>query len=461
MERQNWIRCGIAALLFTTAGLAGSDLRLIEAVKNRDVKAAKLLVAQHADVNAAQPDGATALAWAAFIDDRETAEMLLSAGAKVNTADEYGETPLTLAAANGDATLVKELLQGGADANAAQWNHETALMKAANSGSVSTAQVLLDKGAEVNVAESAKGQTALMWAAAEGHSDVVKALLDHGADVKAASKAGFNALVFSTLKDDVKSIAYELKAGADPNYALPSGAKVLALAASARHEAAASALIAGGADYNSADRTGNTAIHVAAQAGDLELVKELLAKGVDPNLATAKQNEPAGGRGGRGVGGGGFRGRGVTGQMTPLMIATRNGHEDIMRLLVASGADPKLRAQDKTTLLMFAANSGKLPVVQYAYELDPTTAKAFNDSGNNAVHSSVSGGGPATHEAHHEIAEIIKFLWEKGTDIDIKNGQGRTAIEMSDRLPIDQAVDMITELLHEEGREPIVPTERK
>ncbi len=251
-----------------------------------------MLVAEHADVNAAQPDGATALAWAAFIDDRETAEMLLSAGAKVNTADQYGETPLTLAAANGDAALVRDLFQGQLTPIPAppSGNHETALMKAANSGSVEAVQLLLDKGAAPNVAELAKGQTALMWAAAEGHADVVKVLLDHGADVKAASKAGFNALVFSTLKDDVKSIGYELKAGADPNYALPSGTRLLAMAASAKHEAAASALIEGGADYKAADRTGNTLIHGwPPRPGDLGLVKEMLAKGVDPNLLTGKQ----------------------------------------------------------------------------------------------------------------------------------------------------------------------------
>jgi uncharacterized protein len=459
MKWKSVICYGFAALLLATAGFAATDLRLIEAVRNLDPDTVKLLVAQHVDVNAAQPDGSTALAWAAFIDDREIADVLLSAGAKVNTASEYGETPLTLAAANGDAALVKELLQAGADANAAQWSHETALMKAANSGSVESVQLLLDKGAEVNVAESAKGQTALMWAAAEGHSDVVKVLLDHGADVRAASKAGFNALVFSTLKGDAKSIEYELKAGGDPNYAVPSGTKLLAMAASGKHEAAALALILGGADYKATDKTGNSAIHLAAQAGDLELVKELLAKGVDPNIPTAKQSQPIA-RHAIAVTQDDFRKLAAPGEMTPLMIAARNGHEDIMRMLVAAGGDPELRGRDRTTLLMFAAMSGKLPVVKYAYELDPTTSKDFNDGHRNAVHASVSGGGPVSYEAHHEIAEIIKFLWEKGTDVDVKNGEGRTAIEMADRQPIDQAVDMITTLLHKDGREPIVPSTR-
>ena len=55
-------------------------LRLVEALKRRDRKAVTSLLAQHADVNAAQPDGATALSWATYLDDRESAELLLAAG---------------------------------------------------------------------------------------------------------------------------------------------------------------------------------------------------------------------------------------------------------------------------------------------------------------------------------------------------------------------------------------------
>src|SRR5579863_8686195 len=104
----------VAVLLAASTCLAASDLRLAEAVKRRDPKAVTALLSEHADVNAAQPDGATALSWAIYLGDRETAQLLLAAGANVKTADEYGETPLTLAAANGDAVLVEKLLKAGA-----------------------------------------------------------------------------------------------------------------------------------------------------------------------------------------------------------------------------------------------------------------------------------------------------------------------------------------------------------
>ena len=75
-------------------------------------------------------------------------------------------------------------------------------------------------------------------AAAEGHPDVVKILIEHGADIKAASKSGWTALVFASVKNDAKSVQMLLAAGADPNYALPDAVKVLVIAASHRSAAA-------------------------------------------------------------------------------------------------------------------------------------------------------------------------------------------------------------------------------
>src|SRR5258705_4783814 len=107
------------------------DVRLVDAVKRRDDKAFAALLRAKADVNARQPDGATALAWAVHLGERRMAEALLDAGATADTADEYGETPVTLAAANGDAGLVERLLTSGGHARGARWNGETAVMIAA------------------------------------------------------------------------------------------------------------------------------------------------------------------------------------------------------------------------------------------------------------------------------------------------------------------------------------------
>ena len=118
-----------------------ADLRLLDAVKRRDPKAVEGLLRQKADVNAAQPDGGTALAWAVHLGDRpDGGQCCWPPAPRSNAANEYGETPLTLACLNGDAALVEKLLKAGADAKAARWNGETALMIAAGVGSVDAVQ---------------------------------------------------------------------------------------------------------------------------------------------------------------------------------------------------------------------------------------------------------------------------------------------------------------------------------
>jgi len=423
------------------------DVRLLEAVKRRDAKAFAALLRAKADVNAAQPDGTTALAWAVHLGERRMAEALLDSGANANTTDEYGETPVTLAAANGDAALLERLVTSGANARAARWNGETAVMIA---GSLDAVRRLVRYGAEVNVAEPRGAQTALMWAAAEGHDDVVTGLIEMGANVNATSKTGFTPIVFAAIKDDVPAIKTLLAAGANPNVALASGAKPMIVALQYRHTAAALALLEGGADINLRDRAGNTALHLAAQVGEGSLVRALLARGTDPNARTPKSTIPVAARGG---GGGG---RGVpAGEQTPLMMAARADHEDVMRALVAAGADPLLRAQDGTSLLMAAASGARLKTFTYAYELDPNLS-VVTTTGNTVMHVAVA----MNDRTQPQVCEVIQFLADHGAPLDELNGAGRTPMAIADNLPVDLAVDLLTKLIAERGGKPRIPSKR-
>jgi ankyrin repeat protein len=426
------------------------DLRLLEAVKRRDDKAFAALLRAKADVNAVQPDGATALAWAVHLGERRMAEALLDSGANANTADEYGETPVTLAAANGDARLVQRLVAAGGNTRVARWNGETAVMIAAGAGSLDAVRLLVQNGADVNAAEPRGGQTALMWAAAEGHSDVVAGLVEIGANIAAASRTGFTPLVFAAVKDDVASIKTLLGAGANPNVALLSGAKPIIVAMQYRHTAAALALLEGGADINVRDRAGNTTLHLAAQAGDMNLVRALIAKRADPNARTPKSSAPAGARGG-----GGFGRGGMAGEQTPLMMAARGDHEDVMRALVAAGADPGLRAQDGSSVLMAAAAGARLKTFTYAYEIDPSV-DVVTTTGNTPMHVAVSTNG----RTQPEVCEVIQFLADHRAALDELNGAGRTPIAIADGQPVDLAVDLLTKLITERGLKPRIPSKR-
>src|SRR6185436_10089975 len=71
-----------------------ADLRLIEAVQRQDTAAIRALVKAHIDVNMRQPDGTTALHWAAEAGDAETVGLLIQAGARTDLANAFGVTPL-------------------------------------------------------------------------------------------------------------------------------------------------------------------------------------------------------------------------------------------------------------------------------------------------------------------------------------------------------------------------------
>ena len=70
--------CLTALLLSATTLLAASPpLSLADAVEEMDRDAIQALLDQRTDVNATQPDGMTALHWAAYRDNLETAKLLL------------------------------------------------------------------------------------------------------------------------------------------------------------------------------------------------------------------------------------------------------------------------------------------------------------------------------------------------------------------------------------------------
>src|SRR4051812_9959076 len=95
----------IAALLALSNPALAASGALVDAVRSRSLPAVRAAVAG-ADVNASVADGATALHWAAHLDDTAIAEVLLSRGARANVANEYGVTPLALACTNGSAAMV-------------------------------------------------------------------------------------------------------------------------------------------------------------------------------------------------------------------------------------------------------------------------------------------------------------------------------------------------------------------
>ncbi|OFW27113.1 MAG: hypothetical protein A3J28_05865 [Acidobacteria bacterium RIFCSPLOWO2_12_FULL_60_22] len=461
--------------LWSLASLAaaGSDSRLVEAVKNKDGEAVRSLLQQHVDVNARHADGSTALAWAAHWNDLEMADLLISAGADVNAQNEYGVPPLWLACNNGSAAMVEKLVKAGANPNATLLETgETALMTCARSiGNPDAVKSLLAHGADVNVKEKQKGQTALMWALERRHQDVARVLIEHGADIHAKSKGGFTPLLFAARQGDLDSARLLLERGADVNdkapvqrvygkareqergsvgnEVVPGGLGSLLVAADSGHEALALFLVGKGADVNAADPDGFTALHYTIRKGYTiltmgqrrnassavyrfrpnmsELVKVLLEHGANPNARIERGPEAVGSRGQFALAG-----------ATPFMLAAAAGDVGLMKTLLAKGADPKMGTFDHTTPLMAAAGVGRkatrtkdeeaqtLEAVKLMLELGADVNEA-NDEGRTALHSA----------AFSWADEIIQFLVAKGARLDLEDMSGQTPLSIAEGDPND------------------------
>ena len=460
----------LALLLAVPAAGQQADLRLVDAIRDGDRHAVRALLEEPVDVNARQPDGATALHWAVYLNDLETVDLLVAAGAAPDVSNELGVAPLYLACENGNAALARKLLAAGATPHAVLPSGETALMTAARAGSVGAVRALLAHGADVQAREGMEEQTALMWAASQRHAGVVDALLAAGADVHARSRVrpvvqahsartssegavvvveegGFTPLLFAARSGDLASAELLLAAGADPNDTAPAGTSALVVAAHSSHGEVAGLLLDAGADPNAAG-AGYTPLHAAILRGDAALVRTLLAHGADPNARLLRGTRYA------------RQGKLFALDMSwtgasPFFLAAKFGRGDIMRRLAESGADPDAGLDGGVTPLMAAAGMltrgfGRAGKDRLGREMDSAEMevvltqdpdqRGVMNSGIDAVKVAIdlgadvnaasATGDTALHmAAFHGFKSVVRYLVSRGARLDATNLRGETPLD--------------------------------
>ncbi len=450
----------MAGLCSTAVAAGAADAA--NAAQNRNAEALRSLLRQKADVNAAQPDGSTALHWAAHWNDAEAVALLLKAGANAKAVNRYGATPLSEAVTAGSAALIEALINAGADPKTKTTSDgETVLMTAARAGNVDAVRVLLDHGADVNARESYKGQTALMWAAAERHPEVVKLLLAKGADWKVRSndretkppklsaassispipRGGFTALLFTAREGDIETARIMLDAGVDINYGDIDNASALIVSIMNKQFTFAKFLIDRGADVNVVDASGRTALYAIVDIRNedwsalpnrkledplpaLDVMKALLDRGAKVDTALTK---PLPGHSGMDSGDTAL-GEGST----PLMRAARSGDVTAMRLLLAKGANPKLTTKTGVNALMFAAGVGYRDKNTRGTEAEALEAvKLLLDAGLD-INVASTPGETALHGAGLRGADtIVQFLVDHGAAVNTRSQRGYTPLDIA------------------------------
>jgi ankyrin repeat protein len=382
------ILCAIV-LLAVAPELMAADLTLLSAAESGDHAAAMRLVsAKGANVNAAGPDGSTAIMYAAANGDVELVRALIKAGANVKLANQLGTSAITEAAIIGAAPILDALLKAGADPNYRTPNGETPLMAAARSGRIDAAKVLLDAGADINAKETWGEQSALMWAAAQSQADMVKFLASRGANLndhgkvnqwerkviqeprpKDMNKGGFTPLHYAAREGCSACVQNLLEAGADPDSEDPDRETPLLLALENLHFDTAAVLVKGGADLDKWDLFGRSPVYMAADVSTLptkgngamavlpsadkltavDVARMMLERGANPNIQLKRRppyRDVPQDRGGDTM---------LAQGATPLLRAARGGDAKFVALLLEYKALVDLPSKEGITPLMAAA----------------------------------------------------------------------------------------------------------
>uniref|UniRef100_A0A3B3QZG6 Ankyrin repeat and KH domain containing 1 n=1 Tax=Paramormyrops kingsleyae TaxID=1676925 RepID=A0A3B3QZG6_9TELE len=391
---------------------------LAEACSDGDVNAVRKLLDEGRSVNEHTEEGESLLCLACSAGYYELAQVLLAMHANVEDRGIKGDiTPLMAAASGGYVDIVKLLLVHGADVNAQSSTGNTALTYACAGGFVDVVKVLLKEGANIED-HNENGHTPLMEAASAGHVEVARVLLEYGAGINTHSNEfKESALTLACYKGHLEMVRFLLEAGADQEHKtlmeacmdghvevarllLDSGAQVnmpadsfespLTLAACGGHVELAALLIERGANLEEVNDEGYTPLMEAAREGHEEMVALLLAQGANINAQTEETQE------------------------TALTLACCGGFLEVADFLIKTGADIELGC---STPLMEAAQEGHLELVKYLLA-----------AGANVHATTATGDTALTYACENGHTDVADVLLQTGADLEHESEGGRTPL---------------------------------
>jgi ankyrin repeat protein len=461
-----------------------SKASIASLIEAGDRKAALDRIRAGADVNEAQPDGTRPIHWAVYRVDYELLAALIAKKANVNVRNEFGSTPIAQAAEIADARIVKMLLDAGAEKEGVNPDGQTALMLAVKTGETAVADLLIKAGANVNTIERFHNQTPLMWAATAPRNAgaMVKLLLANGADFKPRALytdwpsqitsepraqyrpvGGLTALLYAARDGCSDCVDALIKAGADVNMPTPEGVTALMLALDNDHNDTAKLLLDRGANPELWDWWGRTALYIVidrketagrdpSSVSNMDIIKALLAADIDVNPQMNFHRPSRSGNSGR------FIEPLLNTGCTPLLRATIGGDSEVVRALLAKGANPNINDMGLTPFLVAAGvGAGNIggtglaaqwsaggPVNMELMELLLQHGANINAqvSGTRTYSMRVSRA-PSANEgktALHVAAEsgktdLVRYLLQKGAKTDIIDAGGHKPIELVDATP--------------------------
>jgi len=242
--------------------------------------------------------------------------MLLESGADVNKKDINGATALHFASYNGSVAIVESLVKYNAEIDINPEMYGTPLALAVENEHIDVIEYLIKNKADVNLGAMENSLTPLHIATLNESFGIVNILLENEIDVNRATlNGGYTALHFAAKSGSLDIVQNLIKNKADVNLGtMEYGDTPLMIALMYKNNEIVKILLENGADVNKITQNEQTALHFFVEFGYLEIAQDLIIK----LKADVNQNAPKFG--------------------TPLIVATKYEHFDVIQCLVQNNA---------------------------------------------------------------------------------------------------------------------------
>lgn len=431
----------------------------------------RMLLNQSTRVDVFDENGEAPLHVAVERGKEEVVDILLQHDAFVNVRNKLGMTPLHLAAKLGFNSIVRQLVSDhGAILDAMTITKQTPLHLAAESGQFEVCKTLMKLRADLNAADN-HSQTPVHLAAQKNHAEVLKHFLNDRSELLTIpNKMGYNCAHIAAMNGSLSVIKELLRFNRDAVIGVrikKTGSTTLHLASEGGHAAIVKLLLSAGAkasDENAmgetalhlaakhghvkvlhtiktavdwkicSRRNGLTALHVAASSGQTEFVAEMLRYRVPGGLRSERSGvDPKSDYG-----------------VTPLHMASRNGHESVVRMLLNSAGVQVDAATEieKYIPMHLAAQGGHEQVANLLISRSPESLVKSDGHGRTALHFAASHGHtrmahmllgqgaqmnaqddrgwtPLHYAARHGYLDVVKLLVESGADPTMCSKEGK------------------------------------
>jgi uncharacterized protein len=346
------------------------DTQLIAATWKNDVAAARRLITAGADVNAVDDTVQSAFLIAASEGYLDLLDLTLQHGADVRSLDSYQGTALIRAAERGHAAVVARLLRAGVavdHVNRLGWTalHEAVLLGKGTPQYVDTVRLLIAAGADRDRPAERDGTTpvqgaqklrqtavtavltterptsaapALLAAATAGDANKTAAALAAGAPLESRDDHRRTALLLASLNDRVDVARLLVGLGADPDAQDDRRDSAWLVTGVTGSVAMLETLLPANPDLKLRNRFGGISVIPASERGHVDYVRRVVQTKIDVNHVNDL---------------------GWTALLEAVILGKgTEPWQQIVRILLAAGADPSLADGDGVTPLQHARSRG-------------------------------------------------------------------------------------------------------